>query len=156
MIGGITIEAYTIAHKKEFMNKLIKSDLFDNFLIREAIIHTSFKSILDGHRNLDFYNTDEQEGLSPYLTWGEIRPYVYQFITGSKSPSYFKIILSTNRKKTEAISDQADTFFVNITFKASEITVSTGVAYKTFTLDKSPEAIWDDKIKNFLFKYDFL
>lgn len=138
------------------MNKLIKSDLFDSFLIREVVIHTSFKSILDGHRNMDFYNTDEKEGLSPYLTWGEMRPYIYNLILGSKSPSYFKIILSTNRTKTEAISDQVDTFFVNITFKSSEITVSTGVAYKTFTLDKSPESIWDNKIKNFLFKYNFL
>ena len=138
------------------MNKLIKSDLFDSFLIREAVIHTSFKSILDGHRNIDFYNTDEQEGLSPYLTWGEMRPYIYHIILGNKSPSYFKIILSTSRPKTEAISDQVDTFFINITFKSSEITVSTGVAYKTFTLDKSPESIWDNKIKNFLFKYNFL
>lgn len=138
------------------MNKLIKSDLFDSFLIREAVVHTSFKSILDGHRNMDFYNTDEKEGLSPYLTWGEMRPYIYHIILGNKSPSYFKIILSTNRSKTEAISDQVDTFFVNITFKSSEITVSTGVAYKTFTLDKSPESIWDNKIKNFLFKYNFL
>lgn len=105
---------------------------------------------------MDFYNTDEKEGLSPYLTWGEMRPYIYNLILGSKSPSYFKIILSTNRTKTEAISDQVDTFFVNITFKSSEITVSTGVAYKTFTLDKSPESIWDNKIKNFLFKYNFL
>ena len=138
------------------MNKLIKSDLFDSFQLREAVIHTAFKSVLDGHRNIDFYNTDEREGLSDYLTWGEMRPYIYQFITGSKYPSYFKIILCTNKQKTEAISDQVDTFFVNITFKASEITVSTGVAYKTFTLDKSPENIWDTKIKNFLFKYEFL
>ncbi|MEG0085320.1 MAG: DUF5721 family protein, partial [Niameybacter sp.] len=132
------------------MNKLIKSDLFDSFLIREAILHTAFKSILDGHRNMEFYNSDEREDLSDYLTWGEIRPYIYQIIIGSKSPSYFKIILSTNKQKTEAISDLVDTCFINITFKASEITVSTGIAYKTFTLDKSPETIWDTKIKNFL------
>lgn len=138
------------------MNKLLKSELFDNFLVREAVLHTAFKSILDGHRNIDFYNTDEQEGLSDYLNWGEMRPYVYHIITGSKSPSYFKIILSTNQVKTAAISTDVDTFFVNITFKNGEIQVSTGVAYKTFTLDKSPEKIWDEKIKQFLFKYEFL
>ncbi|MEG0388587.1 MAG: DUF5721 family protein [Niameybacter sp.] len=138
------------------MNKLLKSDLFDGFLVREVVMHTAFKSILDGHRNIDFYNTDDQEGLSEYLNWGELRPYAYHIIIGTKSPSYFKIILCTNDQKTAAISDQADTFFVNITFKAAEIQVSTGVAYKTFTLDKSPEKLWDEKIKHFLFKYDFL
>lgn len=138
------------------MNKLLKADLFDNFLVREVVMHTAFKSILDGHRNIDFYNSDEQEGLSEYLTWGELRPYVYHFFTGTKSPSYFKIILCTNTKKTIAISDQVDTFFINITFKNAEIQVSTGVAYKTFTLDKFPEKIWDEKIKQFLFKYEFL
>lgn len=138
------------------MNKFLKSELFDNFLVREAVLHTAFKSILDGHRNIDFYNTDEQEGLSDYLSWGEMRPYIYHIITGSKSPSYFKIILCTNKTKTTAISTDVDTFFVNITFKSGEIHVGTGVAYKTFTLDKSPEKIWDEKIKQFLFKYEFL
>lgn len=150
------MESYTITHRKEFMNKLLKSDLFDSFLVREVVMHTAFKSILDGHRNIDFYNTDERDDLSDYLNWGEIRPYVYQIITGTKSPSYFKIILSTNAQKTIAISDQVDTFFINITFKEASIQVGTGVAYKTFTLDKSPEKIWDEKIKHFLFKYEFL
>lgn len=138
------------------MNKLLKSELFDNFIFREAVMHTAFKSVLDGHRNKDFYNTDEQEDLSEYLNWGEVRPYIYHIVIGTKSPSYFKIILSTNIAKTTAISNEVDTFFVNITFKNGDIQVNTGVAYKTFTLDKSPEKIWDEKIKQFLFKYDFL
>ena len=119
-------------------------------------MHTAFKSILDGHRNKDFYNTDELENLSEYLNWSEVRPYIYHIVIGTKSPSYFKIILSTNTTKTLAISQEVDTFFINIIFKDGDISINTGVAYKTFTLDKSPEHIWDEKIKNFLFKYHFL
>lgn len=138
------------------MNRLLKSELFDNFIFREAIMHTAFKSVLDGHRNKDFYNTDEQENLSEYLNWSEVRPYIYHIVIGTQSPSYFKIILSTNTSKTLAISQEVDTFFVNIVFKNGDIVINTGVAYKTFTLDKSPEHIWDEKIKHFLFKYNFL
>ena len=48
------------------MNKLLKSQLFDNFIFREAVMHTAFKSVLDGHRDKDFYNTDEPDALSEY------------------------------------------------------------------------------------------
>lgn len=138
------------------MNKLLKADLFDSFEVRECIVHTSFKAIIDGKRNHDFYSTEELEELSSYLSWQELRPHAYQMIIGAKSPTYFKIILSTNKQKTSSISGEVDTCFLNITFKDNQITCSSGVSYKTFTLDKTPETLWDDKIKNFLFKYEFL
>ncbi|MGL6173326.1 MAG: DUF5721 family protein [Cellulosilyticaceae bacterium] len=151
------MEIYTISNKKEFMNKLLKSDLFDTFEVREVILHTAFKSVLDGSRNQDFFSDlDCEEEFSPFVTWKEIKNYVYQFIMGHKLPTYFKIVLSTNTQKTNSLSPVASTFFLNISFKDNEIKCSTGVAYKEFTLDKSCEQLWDEKIKNFLFKYNFL
>ena len=149
------MEIYEIANKKSFMNKLLKSDLFDTFELREALIHTSFKAIIDGVRNKDFFDTEALETLSPHLTWGEVRPYIYQLIMGAKSPSYFKIILSTSTSKTLALSPELDTCFLNIVYKENQISCTTGVAYKGFTLDKTPDKLWDERIKNFLFKYEF-
>ncbi|MGL4346441.1 MAG: DUF5721 family protein [Cellulosilyticaceae bacterium] len=150
------MEIFEIAHKKEFMAKLLKSDLFDTFQVREIILHTSFKSILDGKTNTDFYDTDEQEHLPEYLNWQHMRPYVYQLIAGSKQPSYMKIVFATTPEKTAQISEIASTFFLNITYKDHEMSCSTGIAYKTFTLDKSDEKTWDDRMKRFLLKYDFI
>lgn len=151
------MEIYTISNKKEFMNKLLKSDLFDTFEVREVILHTAFKSVLDGNRNQDFFSDlESEEELSPFVTWKEIKNYVYQFVMGHKLPTYFKIVLSTNTPKTNSLSPLASTFFLNISFKDNEIKCSTGVAYKEFTLDKSCEQLWDEKIKHFLFKYNFL
>lgn len=151
------MESYTIANKKDFMGKLLKSDLFDTFETREVILHTAFKSVLDGSRNQEFFNdVDSEEQFSNFVNWKEIKPYVYQFVMGHKLPTYFKIVLSTNSAKTLALSPAASTFFLNITFKDNEIKCSTGVAYKEFTLDKSCEQIWDERIKTFLFKYNFL
>ncbi|MGL4797946.1 MAG: DUF5721 family protein [Cellulosilyticaceae bacterium] len=155
------MELYTIAQRKLFMNKLLKSELFDNFELREALIHTSFKTIVDGTRNKDFFSSIEDlptppAELSTYITWREARPYIYQLILGDKSPSYFKIILSLSQKKAHDLSADIDTCFINLIFKEGTITCTTGVAYKNFTLDKTPDTLWDERIKQFLFKYAFL
>lgn len=138
------------------MAKLLKSELFDSFELREAILHTSFKAVIDGVRNSDYFDAERLETLSSHLTWGEIRSYVYSLVTGPKSPSYFKIILATSLSKSQSLSPDVETCFINLVFKDNQITCTTGVAYKHFTLDKSADALWDDRIKNFLFKYDFL
>lgn len=149
------MQAFEITNRKEFMAKLLKSELFDTFEVKEAVIHTAFKMVLDGKRHLDYYDTPH-EGYSKLLTWKEMRPYVYELMQGHKLPVYFKIILCTNTEKTAALSPSASTFFLNITFKDNKTTCSTGTSYQTFTLDQSADKIWDDKIKRFLFKYQFI
>ncbi|MGL4737137.1 MAG: DUF5721 family protein, partial [Cellulosilyticaceae bacterium] len=101
------MEIFEITHKKAFMAKLLKSDLFDTFQVREVIIHTSFKSILDGKINSDFFDTEEKATLPEYLSWEQMRPYVYQLIAGSKQPSYLKIVFATTPEKTAQLSTVA-------------------------------------------------
>ena len=150
------MQSYTIVDKKKFMHSLLKGDLFDSFLLREALLTTRCKIIIDGERNIDFYDPELDTDLTPYMTWKEIQPSVYQLIAGHKLPTYFKIIFATNDEKTSAISTDVSTFFLNITIKDNNLTCSTGVAYKTFSLDKSPETTWDKKIERFLLKYAFI
>ena len=139
-----------IINNNLFMNCLLKQDLFDIFEVREVTLHTSYKAHLDGRRNIDFYDTEELEGLSEYLSWSELRPYVFELIKGSKSPSYLKVILSTPAAKTQEMSTEASTFFLNITYKEGVISCITGTAYTSFSLDKTLEKIWDDKMTKFL------
>ncbi|MGL4361786.1 MAG: DUF5721 family protein [Cellulosilyticaceae bacterium] len=150
------MECYEITNKKLFMHHLLKGELFDTFELREAILHTAFKAIIEGKRNEDFFDTEQIDCLSTYLSWQEMRPYFYNLISGSTSPSYFKLILSTSKEKTLTIADSIDTCYLNIIFKNNQISCTTGVSYKTFSLDQSPNSIWDDKIKNFLLRYDFI
>lgn len=151
------MQIFDITNRKEFMAKLLKSDLFDTFEVREVIAHMAFKMILSGERNEDYFNDiNTDTSLSHFLAWGDIRKHVYELMLGNKLPTYFKIILSTNTEKTTSLSPDASTFYLNITFKDNQISCSTGMAYKTFTLDKSSEQLWDERIKNFLFKYQFI
>lgn len=139
-----------IVNNSLFMNYLLKQELFDFFEVREVTLHTSYKSHLDGTRNTDFYNTDELEGLSDYLSWSELRPHIFELIRGTRSPTYLKIVLSTSAEDTKKISTEASTFFLNITYKDGEISCITGTAYSSFSLDKTPEKAWDDQITKFL------
>lgn len=139
-----------IINNNLFMNCLLKQELFDPFEVREVTLHTSYKLHLDGRRNLEFYDNEALEGLSEYLSWSELRPKVFELIKGTKSPSYLKIILSTPPAKTKEISEAASTFFLNITYKEGAIACITGTAYTSFSLDKTPEKTWDDKMTKFL------
>lgn len=153
------MQSFDVINRKDFMAKLLKSDLFDTFEVKEVIAHVAFKMVLDGKRNKDYFEDINEAPLDTYsefLTWGEIRKHVYELMTGKKLPTYFKIILSTNQEKTKQLSLDASTFYLNITFRDNQMSCSTGIAYKGFTLDKSADQIWDDKIKRFLLKYDFI
>lgn len=139
-----------IINNNLFMNCLLKQNLFDPFEVREVTLHTSYKMHLDGRRNTDFYDNEELEGLSEYLSWSELRPHIFELIKGTKSPTYLKIILSTSPIKTQEISEDASTFFLNITYKEGGISCITGTAYTSFSLDKTPEQTWDQKMTQFL------
>lgn len=153
------MQSFEISNRKEFMSKLLKSDLFETFEVREVVAHVAFKMVLDGKRNKEYFQDltkDPDIVYSDYLTWAEMRKHVYELMLGNKLPTYFKIILSTNKDKTLQLSPDASTFYLNITFKENQITCSTGTAYTDFTLDKSADHIWDERIKHFLFKYQFI
>ena len=141
---------FSIGNNKLFMNHLLKENLFDSFEVRKITLHTFHKLHMGGARNMDFYTDFEKESLSEYISWREIKPYIFDLIKGKKSPTYFKIILSTSSEDTKAISSEISTFFLNITYKENIIQCTTGTAYSTFSLDKTPESLWDEKIKKFL------
>lgn len=153
------MQSFDITNRKEFMNKLLKSDLFETFEVREVTIHVAFKMILEGKRNMDYFHDiyeSSETTSTQYLSWGEIRKHVYELMQGTKLPTYFKIILSTSEEKTKQLSCDVSTFYLNITFKNNQITCTTGTAYQSFTLDQSADHLWDERIKNFLFKYEFI
>ena len=138
------------------MNYLLKQDLFDHFEVREVTLHTFYKLHIDGKRNIDFYHEDEAEGLSEYISWSEMKNYLFELIKGKKSPTYLKVVLSTPQRETQDISLDASTFFLNIVYKEESIQCTTGTAYTTFTLDKTAEKAWDDHMTQFLVSHKLI
>lgn len=74
--------ALKIAEVKDFMNKLLCQDVFDHFLIQEAIITTNVSCHIDGTLQKDFYTLEELEeqnltGLS-FVPYGLLLQFLLQ------------------------------------------------------------------------------
>ena len=153
--------ALKITQQKNFMAKLLTSDLFDIFVVEEATIDTFNTFSIDGRIHKEFYaGSDEPEASSDaeFSSWSRIRPIALSLIKGKQTPLGFKFILHlSNDRKTELLKD-ADmdispdqlSLGINIRYSQGEVLITTGVSYGIFTLDKSAEKAWDEYIPSFL------
>ncbi len=138
------MQLFDITNNKAFMASLLKTELFDDFEVREVAIHTTIKHTIDGTKD------------DGHISWGELRPLVYTIISGKQSPQFLKIVMSTNSLDTTEVPEDISTFFVNIVYKENVTTITTGCAYAKFTLDKSYESIWDKHIQTLLISNNFI
>ena len=69
---------YHITHIKDFMNKLLVSDIFDSFLLTEGTVVMGTSFVLDGTLKKDFFSPEEWEDLQlekqKYSFWRSLRP----------------------------------------------------------------------------------
>lgn len=152
-----------ITDVKDFMYQLLKTDLFDHFLMMEAVITSSVTYHLDGHLNTSFYSDEELEisGLSglSVAPFSLLRDNCYELIKGKRTPSFFKFVFMLspdNLKNTLAHMKSAFTendisaVFLNLHFQNQVLTCTTGVSYKIFSPDRSLETEWDNLVCRFL------
>ena len=151
---------------KNFMNQLLRGEIFDHFLMPEAVISQDITFTIDGHLKKDYFFREELEEQN--LTVGDILPYsymrpaLYQLIRGKKTPVYFKFVLMLspiNLEKTLSLSESGLTpldvggMFLNITYQNGSLAATTGISYKTFTTEKTLNHEWDKMVKKFLSKH---
>ncbi len=145
------------------MNRLLKTELFDHFLLAEATIHGAISYSVDGHINREFFDTEELADLtadgSEYLPFSHFRPICYELIRGKHTPLYMKFVFllsPANAIKTITSVDTGFTaedvsgIFLNLTFRDGHLVLTTGVSYRTFTLDRSFDNAWDSLAARFL------
>ena len=157
------MKLYTITNRKDFMGKLLNSDCFDSFLLQEATIKMAQSYVIDGQQNKDFYTQEEWQDSScrpyDYSEWKNMRGLCFQLIKGKKTPLSFHIILSLKPESQEALLNKAaislsstnvSHFLVNIKFDQSGLSLTSGVSYTTFSLDKEEEHLWDKSLAGFL------
>ena len=61
--------ALSLPEIKDFMNKLLCTDTFGHFLLKEAVISGSVTWSLDGTIQPDFYSSDEADALSTHSSF---------------------------------------------------------------------------------------
>lgn len=158
-----------ITDKKDFMGKLLARDCFDSFLLKEASLHTFVSFQIDGHINKTFFQTEDTDSTSPiiyeYSQWKDIRPICFDLIKGKRTPTRFSFILYLKPEAVRSLFEKAEISFknslvqnliLNIRFEQGEMTITTGVDYSGFTLEKQAEQLWDQTVRRFLDKKEIM
>jgi hypothetical protein len=160
--------ALEIKNTRNFMNSLLISSQFEDFLVEEVTITTFNTFNIDGHIVKEFYTPDEQEALAKdgraaeFSTWGDIRPICFDLIKGKKTPVSFKVVLLASDKLVEKIAATPEcevaanlirSLVLNIRYDNGRVTCVTGTSFTTFVMDKSAEKLYDGYIKQMLFDF---
>ena len=153
--------SFNIQEVKTFMSKLLMNTTFDSYLLKELELQTFTGFTINGLLNEEFYSKEELEerAEAKAILWSEVKPVVYSMIKGNKTPLSLKIIFQLPRKQCEVLLEQMSGryrmeeiggLYLNIRFDRGELRIITGTAIKTFTMDKTLEQEWDNKVKVFL------
>ncbi len=161
--------ALKLPEVRVFMNKLLCTETFDNFLLQEAAIQGSISYHIEGTLHKDFYSEEELEqehlnGLS-FIPYGKVRTQCFDLIKGKRTPSFFKFVLllsPMNLEKTlqqsasSLTSADVTAAFINLKFQNNSLLLTTGISYRTFTINKSLDHEWDNLIKKFLKNHEIV
>ena len=148
---------------KDFMNKLLKAEVFDHFLLQEAVITGSAAITINGQITKGFFNEEELsqqhlEGLM-FHPFCMLKKTCFDIIKGKKTPSSFRFVFllsPENQKKTiqsigSSFKDEDVTgMFINIRYQNQLLSLTTGISYKVFSIDKTLENQWDKMVMKFL------
>jgi hypothetical protein len=150
-----------IPEVKPFMAKLLTQTTFDLLILREMEIQTFTNYTISGQFNESFYTQEELEerGDKRFILWSDVRTVAFSMIKGNKTPLSLKIVFQLPQDRCEALVQRSGGklriediggLYMNVRFDKGELHIITGVAIKTFTLDKTLEQEWDIEVKNLL------
>ncbi len=151
--------ALQITELKVFMARLLGSNVFDDFLLQEATLQMGISYVIDGHINEAFYAADEEEPAepkAPFITYGEVRPTLFELIKGKRTPLGFQTVMQLSSKKSALLFPEGldahliKGLLMNIRYDGTKVLITSGVSYFSFSPDKAPELIWDEALMHFL------
>lgn len=146
------------------MAKLLTADCFDSFLLTEAQIVTANSYTIDGRLQKSFFTTEEwqDQTIHPYefAQWKDMRSVIFSLIKGKHTPVRMQIQLQLKPELTGVLlpggrSVQEETSLISslqcqMRYENGQISLVSGVAYRSFSMDKEPEREWDNWIRHFL------
>ena len=152
---------------KTFMNKLLRSAVFDHFLLQEAIITTASTISINGQITKDFYSKEEIEDLQlegcRFLPFSMLRTNCFDLIKGKKTPSAFRFVFLLSPKNMEkTITAVGSSYtpsdvtgmYINLKYQNQLLSLTTGISYTIFSTDKTLETEWDKMVMKFLKQHE--
>lgn len=159
--GRGTMFAASVSDVRAFMEKLFLKETFDGFQLMEAVIVTSNTFVIDGHIREDYYTKEEWEELpeKQISRWSSLRPLCFQMIKGKKTPESMKLVFKMADGGVEKLLEQSglpfqlkdiEGLFFNVRYENQKLQLTSGVSMKLFTMDKSLERFWEQRLESFL------
>lgn len=152
--------ALQITELKPFMARLLGSNTFDDFLLQEATLQMGISYVIDGHINEAFYQTgdetDVRKDMPPFISYSEVRTTLFDLIKGKRTPLGFQVVLQLSPKRCNILFPEGPEhhlikgLLMNIRFDGSRAMITSGISYSSFSLNKTPELIWDEALMSFL------
>lgn len=153
--------ACTVSDVRDFMEKLFLKDTFDGFQLMEAVIVTSNTFVIDGHIREEYYTKEEWEELAEkkISRWSSLRPLCFQMIKGKKTPESMKLVMRMADAAVEKLLEKSglpfqaadvEGLFFNVRYENQKLMLTGGVSMRLFTMDKSLERFWGQKLEGFL------
>lgn len=153
--------ACTVSDVRDFMEKLFLRNTFDGFQLVEAVITASNRFVVDGHIREEYYTKEEWEELAEkqISRWSSLRPLCFQMIKGKKTPDSMKLVFRMAEGGTEKLLEKSglsfqlsdvEGLFFNVLYEKGELKLTSGVSMKLFTMDKSLERFWEQRLEGFL------
>lgn len=156
--------SFMIEETKECMQKLLKEEIFDDFLCTQFEMVGLFKVNIDGQIRPEFLSSDEKEmtGDRAFVHWKDLKVSIYDMIKGHRAPTSMKIVFSLNEKAKNATLERINysspkdinSFTFTFTYESKKIKVITGTNYANFTMDKNAEQYFDDSMLKFFKKHE--
>ncbi len=152
---------------KDFMNKLLRTEVFDHFLLQEAVITSSATYTINGQITKGFYSEEEIAELQlegcRFLPFSMLRTNCFNLIKGKKTPTAFRFVFLLSPKNMEKTlrsvgsSYQASDvtgMYINLKYQNQLLSLTTGIAYNVFSTDKTLESEWDKMVMKFLKQHE--
>ncbi len=144
-----------IKNIKDFMQKFLMSAAFADFLLVEARVDTCVSYSVDGRIRRDFYTKEELEAqeIREFADWESVRPQIVQAVKGKRTPLFMKLVLAYDPDKAKRLLEKEEQvaggggfisyLLCTVKYEGGALTLTGGVSYQGFTMDKSPEKCWD-------------
>ncbi|MCD8217269.1 MAG: DUF5721 family protein [Clostridiales bacterium] len=158
--------ALQITEIGSLMNQMLKGNMFDSFLLKEASVSQAFETTIDGTIRSSFYSEEESEqlGLSglKYIPFSHVCPHCLNLLKGSRMPDAFRFVFllspqnqanTINRAGCGFRPEDITGLFLNLIYKNNSLVCTTGISYRVFSMNKSLEAEWDRMVRAFFRKH---
>ncbi len=153
--------SFNLPEVKPFMAKLLMNSTFDAFVLKEMELQTFTGFQITGQFNEAFFSAEEmaERGEHRQILWSEVKQIAYSMIKGSRTPLSLKIIFQLPKQQCDSLVDSlggrirtedVGGLYLNVRFDKGNLKIVTGTAIKTFTLDKTLEQEWDNRMKGLL------